>query len=210
MEVTDAMRVSIAAQACLPILELGLDWYSGWTGIVVYPGDFRVRRSVLVELGAPHAEVARVDDDAGPAGVPVQAQLEDRQAGLRGDRDAHRVGHLHAVRAGELLLGEKQQHQLLQLLFLTNEFQAPRGGSPKRVVHAMPGKHALAAPVGQPAHLRDAIVTPAMISAMPTAWCTPKRSPRKATPMAAPKNGIRCMNTPARAAPTAATPRFQK
>jgi Mlc titration factor MtfA (ptsG expression regulator) len=26
LEVTDAMRVSIAAQACLPILELGLDW----------------------------------------------------------------------------------------------------------------------------------------------------------------------------------------
>jgi len=39
IEVSDAMRVSIAAQACLPILELGLDWYSGWTGIVVYPGD---------------------------------------------------------------------------------------------------------------------------------------------------------------------------
>ena len=28
--------------------------------------------------------------------------------------------------------------------------------------------------------------------------------------LAAPRNGIRCMNTPARAAPTAATPRFQK
>ena len=29
LEVTDAMRVSIAAQACLPILSLGLDWYGG-------------------------------------------------------------------------------------------------------------------------------------------------------------------------------------
>ena len=45
LEVTDEMRVAIAAQACLPVLELGLDWYRGWTGIVVYPGDFRVRRS---------------------------------------------------------------------------------------------------------------------------------------------------------------------
>jgi len=35
IEVSDAMRVSIAAQACLPILNLGLDWYSGWSGIVV-------------------------------------------------------------------------------------------------------------------------------------------------------------------------------
>jgi len=54
MQVTDAMRVSIAAQACLPILELGLDWYSGWTGIVIYPGDFRVRRAELDEHGVMH------------------------------------------------------------------------------------------------------------------------------------------------------------
>src|ERR1700682_2414214 len=39
IDVTDEMRVSIAAQACLPILELGLDWYAGWTGVVIYPGD---------------------------------------------------------------------------------------------------------------------------------------------------------------------------
>ncbi len=42
-DVTDRMRVAIAAQACVPILELGIDWYAGWSGIVVYPGDFRVR-----------------------------------------------------------------------------------------------------------------------------------------------------------------------
>src|SRR4051812_27590820 len=42
LDVTDEMRVAIAAQACLPVLELGLDWYSGWRGVIVYPGDFRV------------------------------------------------------------------------------------------------------------------------------------------------------------------------
>src|SRR5688500_431372 len=31
-ELTRAMPVSIAAQACLPILELGLGWYGGWHG----------------------------------------------------------------------------------------------------------------------------------------------------------------------------------
>ena len=35
LEVTDAMRVSIAAQACTPILELGLDWYAGWHGVMI-------------------------------------------------------------------------------------------------------------------------------------------------------------------------------
>jgi MtfA peptidase len=66
VELTDAMRVSIAAQACLPILELGLDWYSGWTGIVVYPGDFRVRRSELDEHGVLH----EWDDDLAGEAMP--------------------------------------------------------------------------------------------------------------------------------------------
>jgi Mlc titration factor MtfA (ptsG expression regulator) len=54
LAVTDAMRVSIAAQACLPVLELGLDAYAGWRGIVVYPGDFRVRVRETDEDGVVH------------------------------------------------------------------------------------------------------------------------------------------------------------
>ena len=38
-------RVEIALQACLPVLELGLDWYDGWVGIVVHPSDFKVQRA---------------------------------------------------------------------------------------------------------------------------------------------------------------------
>lgn len=66
IEVTDEMRVAIAAQACLPILELGLDWYSGWHGIVVYPGDFRVRRRELDEDGVVH----EWDDDLAGEAMP--------------------------------------------------------------------------------------------------------------------------------------------
>jgi hypothetical protein len=54
LRVTDAMRVQIAAQACLPILELGLDAYAGWSGIIVYPGDFRVRVSETDDAGVVH------------------------------------------------------------------------------------------------------------------------------------------------------------
>jgi Mlc titration factor MtfA (ptsG expression regulator) len=71
IEVTDAMRVSIAAQACLPILELGLDWYSGWTGIVLYPGDFRVRRSELDEDGVLHEWQDDLAGEAMPGGPVV-------------------------------------------------------------------------------------------------------------------------------------------
>lgn len=70
LQLADRMRVAIAAQACVPVLELGLDWYAGWTGVVVYPGDFRVRRSELDESGVLHEWE---DDLAGEAmaGGPV-------------------------------------------------------------------------------------------------------------------------------------------
>ena len=66
LQVTDDMRVAIAAQACLPILELGLDWYAGWHGIVVYPGDFRVRRREVDDDGVVH----EWDDDLAGEAMP--------------------------------------------------------------------------------------------------------------------------------------------
>ena len=71
IEVTDAMRVSIAAQACLPILELGLDWYNGWRGVVVYPGDFRVRRREIDEAGVTHEWEDDLAGEAFPGGPVV-------------------------------------------------------------------------------------------------------------------------------------------
>ncbi len=37
---TERMRLIIALQVCLPILELGLDWYRGWYAVIVYPKQF--------------------------------------------------------------------------------------------------------------------------------------------------------------------------
>jgi Mlc titration factor MtfA (ptsG expression regulator) len=71
LELTDAMRVSIAAQACTPILELGLDWYHGWRGIVVYPGDFRVRRQEVDEDGVVHEWEDDLAGEAMPGGPVV-------------------------------------------------------------------------------------------------------------------------------------------
>jgi Mlc titration factor MtfA (ptsG expression regulator) len=71
IDVTDEMRVSIAAQACLPILELGLDWYSGWSGIVIYPGDFRVKRSEVDEAGVLHEWDDELAGEAMPGGPVV-------------------------------------------------------------------------------------------------------------------------------------------
>lgn len=71
LDVTDAMRVSIAAQACLLVLELGIDWYGGWTGVVVYPGDFRVRREEVDETGVVHEWEDELAGEAMPRGPVV-------------------------------------------------------------------------------------------------------------------------------------------
>ena len=46
LELTDAMCASIAVQGCLPILNLGLECYRDWIGIVVYPDEFVIPRTV--------------------------------------------------------------------------------------------------------------------------------------------------------------------
>lgn len=62
LEVTDAMAVDVAAQACLPLLHLGpadapedaLHWYDDFVGIVMHPTDAVARRSVTDHAGVVH------------------------------------------------------------------------------------------------------------------------------------------------------------
>jgi Mlc titration factor MtfA (ptsG expression regulator) len=76
LEVTEAMRVEIAAQASILVLELGIEWYDGWSGIVVYPSQFVPEREVEDEDGVVH--LTR-DPMAGEAwlGGPVILSYED-------------------------------------------------------------------------------------------------------------------------------------
>ena len=69
LEVTDAMAVAIAAQACLPVLELGLACYDGFVGIVVHPQAVAAPRSFTDETGVVHEyveELAGETVDGGP------------------------------------------------------------------------------------------------------------------------------------------------
>lgn len=54
LTLTAPMRWRIAAVACLPVLNLGLDWYDGWSAIVVYPGEFMARQEYTDEAGVVH------------------------------------------------------------------------------------------------------------------------------------------------------------
>lgn len=48
------MRLKIAAQACLPILNLGLDYYAGWVSVIVYPDEFVPEHEFMDEYGVVH------------------------------------------------------------------------------------------------------------------------------------------------------------
>jgi len=103
MEVTDAMRVSIAAQACLPVLELGLDWYAGFTGIVVYPGDFRVRRAETDEHGVVHEwddELAGEAMPGGPVVISWDAAAHDEEINVVIHEFAHKLDMLNGAADG--------------------------------------------------------------------------------------------------------------
>ena len=52
--ITDEVAVSIAAQAVLPVLNLGLQWYDDFVGIVVHHGQVLARRTTTDEAGVVH------------------------------------------------------------------------------------------------------------------------------------------------------------
>jgi Mlc titration factor MtfA (ptsG expression regulator) len=54
LQVSDDMAVAIAAQACLPVLRLGLEAYAGFVGIVVHADEVQVRREVVDDDGIVH------------------------------------------------------------------------------------------------------------------------------------------------------------
>jgi Mlc titration factor MtfA (ptsG expression regulator) len=54
LALTPAMQVWVAIQACILVLNLGLEYYRGWSGIIVYPEQFVPRHQRVDELGIVH------------------------------------------------------------------------------------------------------------------------------------------------------------
>jgi len=79
----DEVRLSIAVQACLPILNLGLDVYDSWVGVIVYPGEFRVRKEEMDADGVVHTTDEGLAGEAWPGG-PVVLSWEDVGLSERG------------------------------------------------------------------------------------------------------------------------------
>ncbi len=76
LTITDEIRVSVAAQACLEILNLESETFTGWIEIVVYPGAFRVAREAMDEDGVVHEEANALSGESWSRG-PVILSWED-------------------------------------------------------------------------------------------------------------------------------------
>lgn len=76
LEVDDGMAVAIAAQACLPVLRLGLTCYDHFKGIVVHPDVVVARREVMDEDGIVHHYAEELAGEAMEGG-PVMLSWRD-------------------------------------------------------------------------------------------------------------------------------------
>ncbi len=84
VELKDELRVSIAAQACLPLLGLDMDWYSDWSTIIVMPREYEVGRKDVDEAGVVHEYDDEFSGEAFDLG-PVALSRVDVEASGWGD-----------------------------------------------------------------------------------------------------------------------------
>lgn len=105
LDLTAAMQVNIAVQACLPVLNLGLDWYRGWKSIVVYPSEFLVPRQVTDDDGVVHEYVEPITGEAWDRG-PLLLSWEDAQQSATDTGAAYSVVIHEFVHKIDLLNGD--------------------------------------------------------------------------------------------------------
>ena len=103
--VDDEMGVSIAAQACLPVLELGLHWYDGFMGIVVHADAVLAQREVTDDAGVVHAYEEELTGEAMHGGPVMLAWRDVAEAGMSAEAGynvvVHEFAHVLDMRDGE-------------------------------------------------------------------------------------------------------------
>jgi MtfA peptidase len=86
LNVSLPMRITVAAQACLLILNLDLDYFDRWAEVILYPGAFRVNHAQQDANGLVHDEARDLSGEAWLSG-PVILSWDDVE------RDSY---HIHA------------------------------------------------------------------------------------------------------------------
>ncbi len=129
-ELSQAMRVLIALQACIPILNLGLDWYRGWVQVLVYPDEFLVRDDFRDDAGVVHHEAhSRIGESwsHGPVILSWKHAEEDARGEVSGNVVIHEFAHKLDLLNGEPN-GMPPLHKDMDLPEWTRSFTAAYAG----------------------------------------------------------------------------------
>jgi len=78
LKLTLEMKLIIALQACLPILNLGINWYRGWVSVIVYPAQFIPERNFIDENGVEHRTKSVLSGESWHKG-PLVLSWEDTE-----------------------------------------------------------------------------------------------------------------------------------
>ncbi len=81
LQLDDGMRALLAANACLPVLNLGLRWYREWHAMVIYPDLFMPERNYVDAAGVVHRGRAVLAGEAWQQGPVILSWQEVLQAG---------------------------------------------------------------------------------------------------------------------------------
>ena len=93
LKLTNALAVSIAAQAALPVLRLGLEHYDGFVGIVVHPEPVVARRSQADDDGVVHEYDEPLAGEAMEGGPMMLVWPDVRRAGQSAEQGYNVVIH---------------------------------------------------------------------------------------------------------------------
>jgi len=93
LELSDEICVAIAAQGCLPILELGLGAYGDWVGIIVYPDEFVVPREIADADGVVHSYDDILSGEAWEGGPLLISWCDVQMAGNDYNVVIHEFAH---------------------------------------------------------------------------------------------------------------------
>jgi len=127
---TEVIRDVISVQACLPILNLGMEWYENWKTIVVVPDVFTGEHSELDDAGVTHEWEEDSSGESWDTG-PVVLSWKDVEESGWGDgynvvihEAAHRLDHIEQVET----IAKSHRHPFARVLCIIVDHDHVEGG----------------------------------------------------------------------------------
>jgi Mlc titration factor MtfA (ptsG expression regulator) len=81
MAVGDEVRLAVAVQACILILNLGLDAFRGWVEVIVYPDEFVAEYEYVDEAGVSHDVREPMTGESWQRGPVILSWADAEEAG---------------------------------------------------------------------------------------------------------------------------------